>query len=79
MAGLCCAAGECSSPDCIQLTQRELAVCQTICESGVPVGFSEIKRVVGLHQEITSRILKRLLNHGAIEKRGGKYGCKTGQ
>ncbi|HME18291.1 MAG TPA: hypothetical protein VKF15_00970 [Nitrososphaerales archaeon] len=79
MVGACCAAGGCSSPDCIQLTQRELAVCQTVCRSGVPVSFSEIKRSVGLHQEIASRILRRLLNHGAIEKRGGKYSCKTGQ
>ena len=77
--GACCAAGGCSSPDCIQLTERELAVCRTVCASSAPVGFSEVRRSVGLHQEIVSRILKRLMNHGAVRRKDGKYVCNGGQ
>jgi len=43
------------------------------------VGFSEVRRSVGLHQEIVSRILKRLMNHGAVRRKDGKYVCNGGQ
>ncbi len=79
VTGACCAASCCSGGDFIQLTDRERAVFRTICESKVPIGFSAVKRVVGFHQEIVSRILRRLVNHGAVEKADGKYHCRTGQ
>lgn len=45
----------------------------TICASTEPVAFSTLKRTLGYHQEVVSRILKRLVNHGAVEKVRGKY------
>ncbi len=75
----CCSAGGCCADDCLQLTEREASVCETICASGEPVGFSAIKRKLGFHQEVVSRILKRLVNYGAVEKVSGKYRKKTGQ
>jgi len=59
--------------DCLQLTDRELLVCETVCRSPEPLGFSQVRRSVGLHQEILSRILKRLTIHGALERKEGKY------
>jgi len=44
-----------------------------ICSSEEPVAFSALKDRLGYHQEVVSRILKRLVNHGAIEKFRGKY------
>ncbi|HYC11518.1 MAG TPA: hypothetical protein VEC02_02515 [Nitrososphaerales archaeon] len=76
---MCCGAGECSSSNLIQLTDRELAVCQMICTSSEPVTFSHVKRSVDLHQEILSRILKRLLNYRVIRKENRKYSCIAGQ
>ena len=75
----CCTAGGCCSSDCLQLTEREAKVCETICASPEPVGFSTLKRTLGFHQEVVSRILKRLVNHRAIEKVSGKYRRRTGQ
>jgi DNA-binding MarR family transcriptional regulator len=37
------------------------------------VTFSAVKERLGYHQEVVSRILKRLVNHGAIEKFRGRY------
>ena len=74
----CCAA-PCEGSDCLQLTEREMRVCETVCESAEPVGFSAVKRSVGLHQELVSRILRRLTTYGAIEKVQGKYRGKCGQ
>ena len=45
----------------------------TICTSKEPVAFSTVKRTLGYHQEVISRILRRLVNHGAVEKFRGKY------
>ena len=75
----CCVSSECSSPDCIQLTDRELAVCETVCMDNGPVSFSHVRRSTGLHQEIVSRILRRLVNHGAVKKENGKYSCSASQ
>ena len=63
----------CSSSDCLQLTERESEVCMAICASGEPIAFSTLRSRVGYHQEIVSRILRRLVKHGAIEKFRGKY------
>lgn len=73
MSATCCPVEMCGSSDCLQLTERETKVCMTICSSTEPVAFSTLRRTVGYHQEVVSRILKRLLNHGAIEKVRGKY------
>jgi DNA-binding IclR family transcriptional regulator len=77
VSALCCA-GDCAV-DCLQLTEREERVCETVCGSPEPIGFSAVRRSVGLHQEIVARILRRLVNHGALEKVDGKYRAKCSQ
>ena len=69
----CCPTVVCESSECLQLTAREAKVCSTICISAEPVTFSALKRNLGYHQEVLSRILKRLMNHGAIKKVRGRY------
>jgi len=44
-----------------------------ICKSKEPVTFSALKNSLGYHQEVVSRILRRLVNHRAIEKVRGRY------
>ncbi len=73
MSAACCPVTLCESPDCLQLTEREARVCTTICSSSEPVAFSSLKSALGYHQEVVSRILRRLMNHGAIEKVEGRY------
>jgi DNA-binding HxlR family transcriptional regulator len=63
----------CGDPSCLQLTEREAQVCMAVCASKEPVAFSMVKRSLGFHQEVLSRILRRLVNYGAIEKVRGKY------
>jgi DNA-binding MarR family transcriptional regulator len=63
----------CENSDCLQLTEREAQVCMTVCSSPEPVAFSAVMRAVGYHQEVVSRILKRLVNYGALEKFRGRY------
>ena len=60
----CCPVAVCDGPDCLQLTEREAKVCLAICDSKDPVTFSALKAGLGCHQEVVSRILKRLVNHG---------------
>ena len=69
----CCPVVECVSPDCLQLTEREMSVCREVCTSSEPVAFSTIRGRLGYHQEVTSRILRRLTNYVAIERVEGKY------
>jgi len=45
----------------------------TVCGSMEPVAFSTIRSTLGYHQEVVSRILRRLVKHRAIEKVHGKY------
>ena len=73
MSTACCPAAVCDSPDCLQLTVSEARVCMAICDSEDPVTFSALKTRLGYHQEVISRILRRLVNHGAIEKSRGRY------
>ena len=73
MTASCCSVAACDSSDCLQLTEREAQVCMTICSSGEPLAFSAVKNRLGYHQEVVSRILKRLMNYGAVEKFRGKY------
>lgn len=74
-----CGKSCCDECESLQLTEREALVCGTVCESERPLSFSTIKKLVGLHQEILSRVLRRLQKHGAIEKTDGGYRCKGGQ
>jgi len=74
-----CCTNPCEGGDCLQLTEREMQVCETVCDSPEPLGFSAVKRSVGLHQELVSRILRRLTTHGAIEKVEGKYRRRSSQ
>ena len=73
MQASCCPVAMCGEPDCLQLTEREAQVCIAVCTSAEPVAFSTLKRSLGFHQEVVSRILRRLVNHGAIEKVRGRY------
>ncbi|HUK79788.1 MAG TPA: helix-turn-helix domain-containing protein [Nitrososphaerales archaeon] len=73
MPASCCTLVTCDSPDCLQLTEREAQVCITICSSEEPLAFSAVKNRLGYHQEVVSRILRRLMNYGAVEKFRGKY------
>ncbi len=73
MPATCCAVAMCDGPDCLQLTERETQVCMTICSSAEPVAFSAVKNRLGYHQEVVSRILKRLVNYGEVERFRGKY------
>ena len=69
----CCPGSSCDSPDCLQLTEREAELCEAICASPEPVAFSTLKETLGYHQEVVSRILRRLLNYRTIEKVKGRY------
>lgn len=73
MQASCCPVAMCGEPDCLQLTEREAQVCIAVCTSTEPIAFSTLKRSLGYHQEVVSRILRRLVNHGAIEKVRGRY------
>ena len=73
MSVMCCLPGSRSSSECLQLTEREARVCVAVCNSPEPVTFSALKTTLGYHQEVVSRILRRLMNHGAIEKVKGRY------
>ncbi len=65
--------------NCVELTDREYEVCNDICTNSTPVSFSELKRNSELHQEVLSRILRRLAVHRVIEKlKDGKYAGFSG-
>ena len=71
--GIACCVGECQANDCVQLTERESSVCQLICSSKGPVSFGALTQATGLHQEIASRIVRRLMVHGLVKKTGDGY------
>ena len=75
----CCNPDACTRDDCVQLTNREASVCMTLCTSNEPMSFSQLKLEVGLHQEILSRIVRRLTIHGLIAKVDGRYQGRCGQ
>jgi amino-acid N-acetyltransferase len=58
---------------CVELTDREFSVCNFISDSRGPVSFSQLKRYTELHQEILSRIVRRLVIHGVVKKEEGRY------
>ena len=73
-----CPSGACASSDCVELTEREWSVCNVICASSAPVSFTDLKRSTELHQEIVSRVVRRLAIHGLVTKVDGKYQGKCG-
>lgn len=79
MSQVCCVACPACNDEYLQLTEREMQVCVTVCSSSAPLSFSSVKRAVGYHQEVVSRILKRLVVYGAIERIQGKYRRKASQ
>lgn len=70
---LVCSSRDCDPSDCVELTNRELSICSVICGSVEPVSFTQLKETTALHQEIISRVLRRLAIHGLVTKVEGKY------
>src|SRR5215471_21047990 len=55
--------------DDLDLTPRDAGILQAIQEEGLTVfSFDGLKRLVGVHQEMLSRILGRLEDEGLLEK-----------
>lgn len=60
---------ELGQPDEIELTPRDSNVLQVIQEEGLTVfAFDGLKRLLGVHQEMLSRVLDRLEDEGLLEK-----------
>ena len=78
MATTCCL-DDCSDVDCVQLTEREFSVCHLICSSDGPITFGRLKEATTLHQELVSRIVRRLAVHGLVKKTDAGYLGKCGQ
>jgi predicted transcriptional regulator len=76
---MACCTDDCLKADCVQLTERESSVCNIICSSREPVSFGRLKEATALHQEIVSRIVRRLLVHGLVTKTAEGYCGKCGQ
>jgi len=70
---LVCAGGKWIPEECVELTDRELSVCDVICSSSQPVSFTQLKQSTDLHQEIVSRVVRRLVVHGLVSKVDGGY------
>ena len=66
---------DCARNDCVELTDREISVCRLICTSREPIPFSLLKRASNLHQELVSRIIKRLVTHHVVTKTASGYAC----
>ncbi len=75
----CCRPGGCDNDECVQLTPREAQVCITLCRSTEPMSFTQLKEQLGMHQEILSRVVRRLAIHGVVAKVNGRYQGKCGQ
>ena len=58
----------------MEFTEREKNVCRIICDSE-KIRFTDIKKISGLHQEILSRILKRIDDDCNISKSSEGYKC----
>lgn len=70
---LVCSSSKCDPSDCVELTNRELSVCNVICGSAEPVSFTQVKEATDLHQEIVSRVVRRLAIYGLVTKVEGRY------
>ncbi len=58
----------------MEFTDREKHVCMIICDYG-KIRFTDIKKISGLHQEILSRVLKRINDDCGISKSSDGYKC----
>jgi DNA-binding IclR family transcriptional regulator len=76
---MACCTDDCMKADCVQLTERESTVCSVICGSSEPVSFGRLKEATSLHQEIVSRIVRRLVVHGLVRKTDEGYLGECGQ
>src|SRR5436309_80985 len=57
------------TPDEIDLTPRDSSILHAIQEEGLTVfAFDGLKRLLGVHQEMLSRVLDRLEDEGLLEK-----------
>lgn len=74
-----CRSDDCLNADCVQLTERESSVCNLICSSREPISFVRLKEATAFHQEIVSRIVRRLVVHGLVAKTDDGYSGKCGQ
>ncbi len=70
---LVCPTKNCDPNDCVELTSREASVCDVICSSQQPISFTQLKESTNLHQEVVSRVVRRLTIHGLVRKVEGKY------
>jgi DNA-binding HxlR family transcriptional regulator len=70
---LVCTSENCDSNECVELTSRESSICDAICGSPEPISFTQLKESMDLHQEIVSRVVRRLTIHGLVRKVNGKY------
>jgi DNA-binding IclR family transcriptional regulator len=71
---LVCSADNHDASECVELTEREYSVCKAICDASDSISFTQLKQATRLHQEVLSRIVRRLVTHGVITKRGdGRY------
>jgi DNA-binding HxlR family transcriptional regulator len=75
---LVCASGNCRPDECVELTERESSVCSIVCSSEEPVSFTLLKQSTNFHQEVLSRIMRRLAVHGLVRKVDGLYVGRCG-
>lgn len=70
---LACPSRDCAG-ECVDLTARESEVCRAICSSEAPISFTELKEWTNLHQEVVSRVVRRLSIYGLVRKtEHGRY------
>src|SRR5713101_8342301 len=69
---------ELGQSDEIELTPRDSNILQAIQEEGLTVfAFDGLKRLLGVHQEMLSRVLDRLEDEGLLEKVSEGYRLTT--
>src|SRR6266849_856320 len=65
---------ELGQSDEVELTPRDSNILQTIQDEGLTVfAFDGLKRLLGVHQEMLSRVLDRLEDEGLLEKVADGY------
>jgi DNA-binding HxlR family transcriptional regulator len=70
----CCSSEYVDESQCVELTEREYSVCDMIFRAKESISFSQLKRATELHQEILSRIIRRLTVYGVVKKAAnGRY------
>jgi DNA-binding HxlR family transcriptional regulator len=70
---LVCRSGNRDLEQCVELTDRESSVYNIIRASQGPTSFSRLMRLTTLHQEILSRIVRRLIVYGVVKKEERGY------